>query len=191
MTARHAVRRLAVLLAFVAGLAAPLAAGAADREVIDARVKLALEELYREMPGARELAADAKGLLVMPKVVKGGFIVGGAYGEGALRVNMPGRGYAGNAEYYSVAAASIGFQAGLQETSHVLFFLTDRALEKFRASSGWEVGADAEITLLEAGANVGVDSTSFENPVVAVVFGEDGLLIGASLEGAKYSRIVR
>jgi len=172
-------------------LGAASLARAADRSVIDARVKLALEELFRDVPGARDLAAEAKGMLVMPSVVKGGFIVGGSYGEGALRINEPGRGYEGNAAYYSVAAASVGFQAGVQETSHVLFFLTDRSLSKFQNSDGWEAGADAEVTLLEQGANVGVDSTSQGNPVVAVVFGADGLLVGASLEGAKYSRIAR
>jgi len=164
---------------------------AADREVIDARVKLALDELYRDVPGARDLAAEAKGMLVMPQVVKGGFIVGGSYGEGVLTINHPGRGYDGADAYYSVGAASVGFQAGVQSTSHVLFFLSDAALSRFQNSDGWEAGADAEVTLLDAGANIGVDTTSQSNPVVAIVFGEDGLLVGASLEGAKYSRIVR
>lgn len=185
-------RGVIAAIAILAGtIVAPMTAEAADREAIDARVRLALEELYRDVPGARDLAAESKGMLIMPSVVKGGFIVGGSYGEGALRINHPGRGYAGNEEYYSVAAASIGFQAGVQETKHVLFFLTDRALEKFRSSDGWEAGVDAEVTVPDAGANIGVDTTSQSNPVIGVVFGEDGLMLGASLEGAKYSRIVR
>ena len=121
----------------------------------------------------------------MPDVTKGGFIVGGSYGEGALKIGGQ------TADYYSVAAASVGLQAGLQTTKHALFFLTDDALAKFQLNDGWEVGADAEVTVLDEGANLGVDTTSYKNPVVAVVFGQSGVLAGASIEGAKYSLIRR
>jgi len=128
----------------------------------------------------------------MPEVLKGGFLLGGAYGEGALLENQPGRGYDGPAwGYYSVAAASIGLQAGVQTTSHVLFFMTDAAMKKFQRTDGWEVGADAEVTFPEAGLNLQVNSTLLEKPIIGFVFGQDGFLVGASLEGAKYSRIVR
>ncbi len=85
----------------------------------------------------------------------------------------------------------MGLQIGVQSTSHVLFFMTDAALAKFRSTDGWEIGVDAEVTFPEAGLNAGVDSTTFEKPVIAVVFAEDGLLVGASLAGAKYSPIQR
>jgi lipid-binding SYLF domain-containing protein len=185
-------RALAAFATTAAAAAIPLLpARAADATTIDARVNVALGKLWQQYPSAKELAAHAKGMLVMPRVVKGGLIVGGAYGEGALRINDPASGYGPTAAYYSVSAASVGLQAGVQKTSHALFFLTDRALRKFRRADGWQVGADAEVTFPEAGMNVGVDSTSFEKPVVGFVFGEDGLLIGASLEGAKYSLIQR
>jgi len=125
----------------------------------------------------------------MPSVVKGGFIVGGSYGEGALRYV---EGYeAPAAGYYSVAAASVGLQAGVQSSSHVLFFMTDEAVENFRRSDGWEVGADAEVTFPDAGLNLGVNSTLLQKPIIGVVFGQDGFLVGASLEGSKYSPIAR
>lgn len=158
---------------------------AADRETIEAKVSLAFRELYDTVPGSRELAGKAKGVLMMPDVTKGGFIVGGSYGEGALKVDGQ------TVDYYSVAAASVGLQAGLQTTKHAVFFLTDAALKNFQTKDGWEVGADAEVTVLDEGANLGVDTTSFQNPVVAVVFGQSGILAGASIEGAKYSLIKR
>lgn len=171
-------------------VAAALPARAENASVIDARVNIALEILYADVPGTRELATRARGILVMPEVVKGGFILGGAYGEGALRLN-DGSNYQTTAEYYSVGAASVGLQAGLQKTSHALFFMTDDALARFRRADGWEVGADAEVTFPEKGVNFGVDSTTTQRPIVGFVFAQDGLLIGASLEGAKYSRIQR
>jgi lipid-binding SYLF domain-containing protein len=184
---RNLLKSLAIFTA--AAAVNPKPALADEAEVIDARVGLALSALYTSVEGSRELAAQARGMLIMPSVVKGGFIVGGSYGEGALR--LPEDGYTRSVAYYSVAAASIGLQAGVQKTSHVLFFLTDTALEKFRRSDGWELGADAEFTVPDAGMNVGVDTTAYRKPVIAVMFGASGLLLGASLEGAKYSRIQR
>ncbi len=98
-----------------ASLALPIvAAGAASADSaseIQDNVTYAETALYQTIPGARELAAKARGVLIMPDVVKGGFIVGGSYGEGALKI--------GGAidSYYSVAAASIGYQIGVQKTS--------------------------------------------------------------------------
>lgn len=166
-------------------------ARAEDAEVIEARVNLALGKMYAQIPGSRDLATRAKGILVMPDVIKGGFIVGGSYGEGALRINDPEIGYEKTAGYYSIGAASVGFQAGLQQTSHALFFLTDDALAKFQRADGWQVGLDAEVTFPDKGLNLGTDSTTAQSPVIGLVFGGDGLLLGASLEGAKYSRILR
>jgi lipid-binding SYLF domain-containing protein len=184
-------RALGALAAVAATGATALPGRAADAAVIDARVNLALGRLWSEVPSARDLASRARGMLVMPEVIKGGFIIGGAYGEGALRLNDPVDGYEKHGGYYSVGAASIGLQIGVQTTSHVLFFMTDAALAKFRAANGWEIGADAEVTFPEAGLNAGVDSTSLEKPVIGVVFAEDGLLVGISLAGAKYSPISR
>lgn len=188
-TRRRALAALAATLMLALAPAGP--ASAASAEAIDARVNVALGRLYEDVPYARELAQRAKAMLIMPKVVKGSFIVGGAYGEGALRLNDPATGYGQSAAYYSVAAGSVGLQIGFQKTAHVLFFLTETALDKFRRADGWEIGADAEVTFPEAGLNAAVNSTTAEKPVIGVVFNEDGLAIGASLEGAKYSRIQR
>ena len=187
-------RRAFGVLAAVAATAAilpGLPVLAADAATIDARVKVALDRLWADVPNARDLASRARGMLVMPDVVKGGFVLGGAYGEGALRLNDPVQGYEKKGGYYSVGAASVGLQIGVQSTSHVLFFMTDEALAKFQRADGWEIGADAEVTFPDKGLSAGIDSTSFEKPVIGVVFAEDGLLIGVSLEGAKYSRINR
>ncbi len=174
---------------FAAATALPLAtatvAAADSAQEIQENVKFAEQALYQTIPGSKELAAKAHGVLIMPEVVKGGFIVGGSYGEGALKISGV------IDRYYSVAAASIGYQIGVQKTSHALFFMTQSALENFQNASGWELGADAEFTVPGDGASVNVDSTSLKNPVILVIFAQDGLLVGASLEGAKYTRILR
>ncbi|MEO0960430.1 MAG: YSC84-related protein [Pseudomonadota bacterium] len=169
---------------------APITAVAEEAAVIETRVDLALEKLYKDVPGSRELAGKAHGILVMPDIVKGGFIVGARYGEGALRLNT-GNGKGATAQYYSLGGASVGLQAGIEESSHALFFLSRDALEKFRRSDGWEAGVDAEVTVLDKGAKLGSDSTVLQQPIVAFVFAQGGLLAGASIEGAKYSKIAR
>lgn len=169
--------------AFAAAL--PFGASAATAREIDEDVDHALDKLYATTPGARELGARARGILIMPDVVKGGLIIGGSYGEGALRIGGV------TTDYYSVAAASVGYQVGVQTTSHALFFMTEDALQDFRRSKGWELGADAEFTVPGDGISLNLDSTTAKSPVIAIIFAQDGLLAGASLEGAKYTRIAR
>lgn len=184
--------RRQVLCGIGAIAALPVVASAEEREVIDARVTIAMRQMFKDVSGTALLAERARAILVMPEVLKGGFIVGGAYGEGSLLLNNADQNYSGPAAgYYSVVAASVGLQAGIQTTSHALFFMTDEGLEKFRRSDGWEIGADAEVTFPEKGLNLQANSTLLNKPVIGVVFGQDGLLVGASLEGAKYSPIVR
>ena len=178
----------------IAGLAAiPAACTSTEgREVIDARVNLALGKMWSKLPQTRTLSSRAQAMLVMPEVFKGGLFLGGAYGEGALLMNTEVQGYeAPAAGYYSVAAGSVGLQVGVQTSSHVLFFMSDSAVDSFRRADGWEVGVDAEVTFPEKGLNAQVNSTLLNKPVIGVVFGQDGILVGASLEGAKYSPIIR
>ena len=182
------IHRTAVLLSTAAILSVGLqlqTALADTRAEIDAKVADARQELFETVPGSRELADRAVGLLIMPEVKKAGLILGGAYGEGALLIGGEAVGY------YSVASFSVGLQLGAQITKQALFFMTESGLQRFRNADGWEIGADAEVTVPGKGANLGLDSTTAPNHVIGVVFGQDGALLGASLEGAKYSTIKR
>lgn len=184
--------RAVLFLALFLSLGNP-AARAEDAAVIDTRVNLALRQLFEERPGTRDLAAKAHGVLVMPRIVKGGFIVGGRYGEGALRMDV-GQGEDGlgrTVAYYSLGGASVGFQAGLQESTQALFFLDEGALERFRSSEGWTAGVDAEVTILDQGATLTTSSQVAQQPILAFVFDQDGLMAGASIEGSKYTLIER
>lgn len=151
---------------------------------IDARVASTIQQMYGEVPESRNLESKAAGILVMPLVTEAGFGVGGSYGRGALLVN------GATVDYYSQAKASVGFQIGAQQYAHVLFFMTEEALADFRFSSGWVAGADIKYAVAREGDRFSADSITTVDPVVAVVFGQAGLIVGASLEGAKYSRII-
>ena len=152
---------------------------------IDTSVDIALEEFKKDIKGGEEFLKSAKGVLVIPKVFKAGFVVGGAYGEGALRIGGK------TVDYYSTAAASFGFLAGAQSMRVILVFMQDEALKKFRESKGWEAGVDGSVVLVELGAAGTIDTTTIKDPIVGFVFGNKGLMADLSLAGSKYTKIVR
>ncbi|SEK98667.1 lipid-binding SYLF domain-containing protein [Pacificibacter marinus] len=151
---------------------------------IDARADASLQYLFSQYPNTVELRDKSVGMLVMPLVTKAGLGLGGSYGRGVLRVNNT------TLDYYSSTQASFGLQIGAQQYAHVLFFMTNDALLKFRSSPGWAAGADIEYALNNRGENLSADTTTSSSPVIAVVFGQAGLIAGATVEGTKYTRII-
>lgn len=173
-----AAAMLAVLiLSSPCGIAFAATAKAIDAEV-DSTIKL-----FEEVKGSKDILKTAQGILVFPCVIKAGIGIGGEYGEGALRIKGK------TAGYYNTAAASIGFQLGGQKKSIILAFMKKDALEKFRKSSGWKIGADASVAVIAIGANGAIDSASCNEPIVAFVFDQKGLMYNLTLEGAKISEI--
>ncbi|MFD3189218.1 YSC84-related protein [Sedimentitalea sp. HM32M-2] len=158
--------------------------GSAGAATIDARVDATLNQMYSQFPNTVDLAGKSTGMLVMPLVTEAGFGFGGGYGRGALRVNGV------TVDYYSNTKASAGFQIGAKQYAHVLFFMTNDALEGFRRSNGWTAGADLDYVLTDRGDSVSADTNTLRAPILAAIFGQAGLYAGASLEGAKYTRII-
>ncbi|WP_338925245.1 hypothetical protein IHE33_06620 [Mycetohabitans endofungorum] len=156
---------------------------AAKRQSINTSVNETLARLYTTANGSRELVAKSRGVLVFPSVVSAAFIVGGQYGEGALRVGGE------TAGYYSTATGSFGLQAGAQSKALVFLFMTQDSLDKFRNSEGWAVGADATVAVLKVGVNGKIDTTTATAPVQAFVLTNAGLMAGVSLEGTKVTKL--
>ncbi|WP_280189585.1 YSC84-related protein [Delftia sp. PS-11] len=160
------------------------AAPRADSTTVNARANAALERLYQTAPGAREMVARAKGVLIFPSVIGGSFIVGVEHGRGVLRVGGHNKGF------YSTTGASVGWQAGGQSKAVIYVFNTQQALNKFLASDGWSVGADATVAVGRVGANGSVDTTTAEGPVASYVLTNAGLEAGVSLQGSKITKVV-
>lgn len=158
--------------------------GGTGAATIDARVDSTLDGMFAQYPGTRDLASRASGVLVMPLVTEVGLGFGGSYGRGALRVGPS------TVDYYSATSGSAGLQIGAQQFSHVLFFMTPEALLEFRQSPGWAAGADVEYAANNQSEMLRADTTTSLSPVIAVVFGQTGLRLGATLEGTKYTRII-
>jgi lipid-binding SYLF domain-containing protein len=156
---------------------------AAKRASIDASVDSALSKLHAQAAGSREMTGKAKGVLVFPTVVSAGLGVGGSYGQGALRVGGKTDGY------YSTTAASVGLLAGADSKAVFVLFMTQDALDKFRASKGWTAGADASVTMLKVGASAAIDTQTAQQPVVGYALSNAGLMANLSLDGTKVSKL--
>ena len=160
-------------------------AQAASKQEIDSDVQYALQAFYDLNPGNKELASKASGMLIFPSVMKAGFVVGGEYGEGALWINNK------PVEYYSIASASVGLQLGAQSRSEIILFMEKSALDNFRAHDGWSVGVDGSVAVINEGAGKDINTETTKDPIIAVIFSSKGLMGNLSLEGSKFSRIVR
>ena len=158
--------------------------GSSKAQDIDRRVNAMQSFLKAQYPATADLDQRAAGALYMPLLTEAGFGIGGGYGRGALRIKGV------TVDYYAATRASIGLQIGAQQYAHVLYFMTDEALSNFRRSSGWAAGADLRYATPEKGATIGKDTTELSAPVEAFVFGQQGLIVGATLSGLKYSRII-
>lgn len=156
---------------------------AATAAELNRDAKRILEKLYAKTPDAKTLGEKAQAILVFPSITKGGFIVGGQYGEGVLfKDGKP-------AGYYSTVAASYGLQAGIQKYSYALFFMRDEAVQYLDRSDGWELGTAPSIVVVDTGVASGISTTTIKSDVYAFFFDQKGLMAGLGLQGTKITRI--
>jgi len=156
---------------------------ASSREELDAQVREAIDALYAHSSAAKELAGKSTGMLVFPKVVKGGIGIGGEYGEGALIIGGKTVGY------YALAAGSIGLQLGVQQKSQVILFMNQKELDKFQKSDGWKAGVDGSVALATLGAGGQVDTETSKRPIIGFIYSNKGLMANLTFEGSKLTKI--
>ncbi len=160
-------------------------ARSASKAEIDTDVQFALTTFYNLSPGNKELASKAAGILIFPSIMKAGFFVGGDYGEGVLQVDGK------TVDYYSTAAISFGLQLGAQSRSEVILFMEKDALENFRVHDGWAAGLDGSVAVMDSGTGKGIDTETANQPIIAYIFSNKGLMGNLTLEGSKFSKIYR
>jgi lipid-binding SYLF domain-containing protein len=181
-TARRALLTAGAGLAAAALIGAGPAQAASTRAEIDREVQSAITHL-RAMPTAAPLFERAQAVLIFPRIIAGGLIVGGQYGEGAL---MRGERAGG---YYNIAGASFGFLAGAQSSGLAMFFMTEAALAALMHAEGWEVGTGPSVVFLDRGVQANVTATTLREPVYAITFSQQGLMAALALNGTKITRI--
>ncbi len=156
---------------------------ASSANEIDMSVDVALERFYKNVVGAKEFIKTAKGLLILPNTVKAGFILGGEYGKGALRVGGM------TIDYYKITSGSFGLQLGAQKKDIIIAFMTKEAVNKFRENTGWEAGVDGNIAMIDTGGSKNINTFTIAQPIVAFVSDVKGLMADISLKGSKFTRL--
>ena len=172
-----------VSLLLVFGLAVSSGAYAKSAMEIEIEVDQTIKEFKQEIKGGAEFLKRASGVMVFPTVLKAGFVLGGEYGEGALRIGGK------TVDYYSTAAASLGFQVGAQAKSIVVVFMSSEALADFRKSEGWKAGVDGSVALVEWGVGEDINTIDVKDPIVGFVFSNKGLMFNLNLEGSKFTKL--
>jgi lipid-binding SYLF domain-containing protein len=134
-----------------------------------------------DMEWFRRNAVNARGIFIVPQMLRGGFIVGGSGGRGALLAQDPGTGKWSSPAFYSMGSLSFGFQIGADASEIILLIMTDRGLNAM-LSTDFKLGADVAV----AAGPVGVSAKAQTADILA--FGRSqGLYGGLSLEGAAIS----
>ena len=182
------------LLVIVFGLSACAEMHRDKRSTANDLVNQATETVqrFKSMPDLKKFAnymPNARGIVVLPSVIKGGFLLGGEGGNGVLLAKTDNGSWSSPA-FYALGAASFGIQMGLQDTEIILVLRSDEAVTAILEHQG-KLGADAGLTLGTIGkgveisttANIGVDILAFANSKI-------GLFGGAALEGAVLVRRV-
>ncbi len=144
-----------------------------------------LAELYTILEGDQQIIENAAAILIIPNITSASFFIGGSYGEGVLFIKDAA------VEHYSLATASYGIEVGASRFSQALIFMSSKALKEFRTTDGWELSAEAYYTYRKSGKNLGISSNTLAYPIFEIIYSQNGLSAGASLKGAKYSRLIR
>ncbi len=164
-------------------LAAPLAHAQSGQQVTVDGARKVLNDLRHDKAfgNARTLLAQAKAVLIVPKLIKGGFFVGGEGGDGVLMT----RGKAGWSDpaFYALGAASFGLQIGLEQSEVVMLLMTQKAVEGVLRDE-FKIGAQAGITVVTLGSGVEGATGGATLPDVVVWSSSTGLYGGLTVDGS-------
>ncbi|WP_395392903.1 YSC84-related protein [Novosphingobium sp. BL-8A] len=150
---------------------------------IEAKSRAALHQLYAANPKAAAIGKRAKGIMVFPKIIKGGFVIAGSSGDGVLLVNDK------VTKFFNISSASVGLQAGAQGYGYALFFMNNEKLAEATSNESWDVGSDPNVVMIDKGAAAELDTTTLNKAVYAFAFGQKGLMAGISLKGSRTKQI--
>lgn len=152
---------------------------------IDLDADEVLKIFTTDIDGSEIFLNQSAGYLVFPRALRAGLGVGAETGEGVLRIGGK------TVDYFRITSGSLGLQAGAQARSIVICFMSEKALSDFRNSSGWRVGVDGSVALIDVGAGKTIDTQNVRDPVVGFIFNSSGLMVNLTLEGTRFTRINR
>jgi lipid-binding SYLF domain-containing protein len=172
----------AALLA-VTVFAAPMARAQTSQQVTVDGARKVLADLRHDKAfgNAEQLLRKAKAVLIVPKLVKGGFFIGGEGGEGVMMVQRRGGWSAPG--FYAIGAASFGLQAGLEQSEMIMLIMTQKGVEGV-LHDNFKIGAQAGISVVTLGSGVEGAVGGVSLPDVVVWSSSTGLYGGLTVDGS-------
>jgi lipid-binding SYLF domain-containing protein len=151
---------------------------------LDAEAQATLAKFQADTKGSAEVFANAKGVLVCPRITKGGFILGVESGDCVLTSGAP------KPIYYGTSALKGGLLVGISWYSMILVLNTDAAVAKFTSGTReWEMGVDASVAVATVGAGGALDTTNLKKDIVSFIFSEKGLMGDVSFSGSRFKKL--
>ncbi len=120
-----------------------------EQQLVD-KAEMSLKNIYKENAWFRDHAKEAKAIYIVPQLLRGAFIFGGAGGAGVLIAKQPDGNWSQPA-FYTMGSASFGLQAGADASEIVLVVRTQRGLEAFYTND-FRLGGDLSVAIGPAGA---------------------------------------
>jgi len=171
----HSKHAIGLALAAIALLVTSTASG----DDLIGNSRRALQQLVAQNPAAAKCKSKAVAVLVFPRVVKAGFIVGAQEGKGILFVHGRPNGS------YRTVAASYGLQAGVQEFGYALFLMNQDAVDWVNNTRGWEIGTGPSVVVVDKGMARSFTTDTLHSGIYAFTFDQQGLMAGLGLQGSK------
>jgi len=180
MQIRRFVWILALLTIAMATINAP--AAAASKKEINAKADKALAALFKSIPDTKKIGEKAVGVLIFPEIYKAGLIIGGAFGEGVMRVG-------GKVDsYYTSTSASYGLQIGGTRFGYIMFLMDTASVDYIKRSDGWEVGVGPALVAGDAKYASKFTTTTAKKGVVVFFVNQEGAFAGTGIEGTKITQ---
>ncbi len=182
---------ISLLAVFTVGVlfASYTTAMAADRPQAQAlvdRARITFSEFMRDSNYSwlRKNLDHAKGVLIFPQIIKGGFIWGGSGGSGVFMVKDEKTGNWSDPAFYTLGSVTFGLQIGGEATQVVMLAMTQKAIDSLLSSS-FKLGGDVSVALgpVGGGAKADADIPSVTGDFLAFAKSK-GLYAGLNLEGA-------
>jgi len=140
----------------------------------------------KQYPDLNKAFDKAVGVIIVPRLLKGGFIIGGEYGNAVL-LSKKDNGSWSYPAFYTLGSGSVGFQIGLKDSQMIFVIRTHKAMEAILADQ-FKIGAEAGIVVGTFGGSVEGASTTAIGPDIIAFSLDRGLFGGGALEGSIFAK---
>jgi len=179
------MKRILMVAVTALALAVPQLAMASDEQEVVDDAATAVQRLSTSSglaANARDLLHRARGVLIVPTLVKGGFIFGGQGGTGVLLSRDPKTGVWSYPAFYAMGAGSFGLQIGLEVSKIMLIIMNDKALNAIMKSE-FKIGAEAGIAVVTLGGGAEASTTAAGGADIYALAESAGLFGGIAIQG--------